>query len=306
MRRDHTFSRRAVVAGLAVAPTLSATTAVANADMALIALGRKLNATRTASQVLDQEPQTLDGSSGWPNAGNTGIRPGITLTNFTGSLVSSQAGQIIENLNVTGPIVITHNNVTVRNCRVDASGQSYGIGIPERAQVNGCKVFYCEVFGRSNPGDPNSRVDSAVAGWRNHTNNTRGEFEEIAFCNIWGCVNGICGGTGYMHDNYIHDFCLYNGIDLHDDGLQTYGWAGTGTQSGGLRFIHNTVVGIITKGDPITQWPPEHPLPATFGNTSSCIALSQGMHDITIDNNWFEGGGYVMYGPGAGSPNVRI
>jgi hypothetical protein len=30
------------------------------------------------------------------------------------------------------------------------------------------------------------------------------------------------------------------------------------------------------------------------------------MHDITIDNNWFEGGGYVMYGPGAGSPNVRI
>jgi hypothetical protein len=59
MRNDHTYSRRAVIAGLAAVPAFSATTAGADADIALIALARKLNA---ASQALDQAV-LLDGSS---------------------------------------------------------------------------------------------------------------------------------------------------------------------------------------------------------------------------------------------------
>src|SRR5262249_30053599 len=104
------------------------------------------------------------------------------------------------------------------------------------------------------------------------------------------------GGSVYMHDNYIHDFADWIAYDNHTDGLQTYGHAG----EGGLRGIHNTIIGIITGGD-FT--------PMNYIAGSSAIALIDGMHDLTIDNSFLAGRTYTICGPsqsGGSSANVRV
>jgi hypothetical protein len=62
-----------------------------------------------------------------PGPHNTGpIDP--SLLEPAGSITSSFEGQVIENVDVTGRILIRHNNVTVRNFRVTATGL-YGINV---------------------------------------------------------------------------------------------------------------------------------------------------------------------------------
>jgi hypothetical protein len=147
------------------------------------------------------------------------------------------------------------------------------------------KVKNCHVYATPSPTDRNGTHLLGGIG-----------AEEIAFCNIHGAENATMGGTNYIHDNYIHDFARWDAYDDHTDGLQTYGSAG----AGGLRVVHNTIIGILTGGDYTTT---------NYGAGSSAIALSEGMHDLTIDGNLLAGGSYTIYGPsqaGASPGNVHV
>ena len=119
---------------------------------------------------------------------------------------------------------------------------------------------------------------------------------EVSFTEIYGVENALTGGSNYIHDNYIHSFARWIAADDHTDGLQTYGWSG----AGGLRVIHNTIIAITTGGDYT---------PTNYGAGSSAIALSEGMHDLIIDSNFFAGGTYTLYGPsqqGSAPANVHV
>jgi parallel beta-helix repeat protein len=190
LRNDHTFSRRAVIAGFAAVPTLSATTALADADSVLNA----------ASQALDQVVIGAPIKSEWPNASTTGVVTGVSLTNSS-NVTSSSIGQIIEGLNVNGIIIVKHTGVTIRNCR------AYNIS------VNGpnATVENCTVVG----GDTNSGIGIQF-----------GDGAAIQRCDISGVENGFWLESNgcLIADNYIHDLEGSPGDhDPHIDGLQIPG-----------------------------------------------------------------------------------
>ena len=199
MRNDHTFSRRAVIAGFAAVPTFSATTVVADADIALIALVRKLNA---ASQALDQAvigSPTLVGSSEWPNASTTGVPAGVSLTN-SGDINSSSNGQTIQAFNVNGSITVNHAGVTIRNCRC----RSMFINAAN------CTVENCEVIGQN---------------WNSGINILVGNGSIVRRCNISGMENGIWVeplSNILIEENYIHDLS-WPSADPHMDAIQPTG-----------------------------------------------------------------------------------
>lgn len=186
---------------------------------------------------------------------------------------------------VTGTITVNADNVTVQNCKVDASGQNYGIGL--MTGHVGLTVIHCEVYGVPITANrPASHVLTAIAC----------DFDasmanvEIAYCNVHGIENAIGGGNLYIHDNYIHDFAIWQvgGDTDHTDGVQTNGSSGVG----GMRIIHNTIIGVCTAGDLAS--------PAAPVAGSSCIALSVNMHDLTISNNLLASGSNTLYGNAQG------
>ena len=184
---------------------------------------------------------------------------------------------------VTGSISVYANNVTIQNCEVNASGQLWGIS---QVSGSGLKVKNCRVYGIPSKSDRNAT--HVLDGIRNAA--------EVSFTEIYGVENALTGGSNYIHDNYIHSFARWIAADDHTDGLQTYGWSG----AGGLRVIHNTIIAITTGGDYT---------PTNYGAGSSAIALSEGMHDLIIDSNFFAGGTYTLYGPsqqGAAPANVHV
>lgn len=61
---------------------------------------------------------SLPSGCGYPDATNTGVPSGVTLTN-SGSVTVNTDGAVIQNLRITdGQIVVNANNVTIRNVRI--------------------------------------------------------------------------------------------------------------------------------------------------------------------------------------------
>jgi hypothetical protein len=239
----------------------------------------------TAPSPTPATPAPSPSLSGFPDATNTGPVAGTVFQNYTGNYEVRTDGAVIEGLRVTGSIDVHANNVTVQNCEVNASGQIWGIAQIENSG-SGLKVFNCHVYGVP--------LDLAHYDACHVLDGVNGAVE-VAFCNIHGVENGV-DLCNYIHDNFIHDFANWVAKDNHTDGVQTYGWAGTG----GMRIIHNTIISIETGGD-FT--------PNNWQGGSSAIALIEGQHDLTIDNNLLAGGSYTMYGPsqhGAAPANVRV
>lgn len=219
----------------------------------------------------------------FPNSSNTGPTAGTVFQDFAGIYEIRQDNAVINGLRVTGAISVYANNVTIQNCEVNATGELWGI-----AQVSGSglKVKNCKIYGI--PSKTDRKATHLLTGVDNAA--------EVSFTEIYGVENGVTGGSNYIHDNYIHDFAEWIAADDHTDGLQTYGWAG----AAGLRVIHNTIISITTGGD-FT--------PIKYGGGSSAIALSEGMHDLIIDSNFFAGGSYTLYGPsqkGGAPANVQV
>lgn len=218
--------------------------------------------------------------AGFPDATNTGVPSGTVLTN-SGSITVSTPGALISALNVTGSITVTASNVTIQNCKVNGSGADYCIGMDSALSIVNLTVLNCELFAVSNGIFAQSHCRAGVATFGQH------DGLEVHHCNIYGMENGIENGSGYIHDNYIHDFQSWTvGADeTHDDCIQTFGFSG----AGGQRIIHNTFYGQGTSGDRAPE------------ATSSCYAGSTGMFNVTFNNNLFAGGGWTIYGTQDGS-----
>jgi hypothetical protein len=78
----------------------------------------------------------------WPNVQTTGVQPGITLTP-SGS-IHATAGQLIQNMDVAGTIFVLGDGVIIRNCRVNAAYDFFGItGDAFNFTVQNCEVFNC-------------------------------------------------------------------------------------------------------------------------------------------------------------------
>jgi hypothetical protein len=146
----------------------------------------------------------------FPNAGNTGIQDGVSLTPLSGDQEISSSG-VYEDKDITGgSLVVNADNVTVRNCRVTYDGGTAKIYIA--SGKTGVVIEYCEVDGTvGNQGAKGIWVDEANG-------------VEIRFCNIYNIEDGIYafGDDTYVHDNYIHSPANIN-EDPHHDGIQFAG-----------------------------------------------------------------------------------
>jgi len=157
--------------------------------------------------------------SAWPDATNTGVPAGVTLTPYTGP-TRITGTTTIDSALITAPIVITKTGrLTLKRSKVRA--EAFYLVLNDEGGT--FTATDCEFDGMGNT--PN---DSAVAGY-NYT---------LTRCNIHGTIDGLkLGSNVVVQDSWIHDLVMSG--DSHNDGAQSLG-ADT------VLIRHNTI--IIGKG----------------------------------------------------------
>ena len=153
----------------------------------------------------------------WPGPNNTGVRPGTTLTTYTGPTTISTAGTVIDSKLITGCIVIRANNVVIKNSRLQSKGCFFNI-LSDNGNT-GLQLTDVEIDGQGN-----TSGDSAING---------GGFTCLR-CNLHGTIDGAKAQSNVVfQDSYIHD--LTNTADSHNDGIQSLGTTA-------LTLTHNTII----------------------------------------------------------------
>ncbi|MGO4706476.1 hypothetical protein AB4072_11970 [Microvirga sp. 2MCAF38] len=152
--------------------------------------------------------------SGFPNASNTGVPAGVTLTS-SGSLVINTPGTVIRNLDIKGTVTINAANVTLENCKISAN--SWAV-IDIRA--GGATIKNCDIDGQAAEGV------RGISGAGTFIGN-----------NIHNVEDGIyvTGSGTIIQDNYIHDL-QSNWSGPHYDGVAIDG------NVSNVKITHNTII----------------------------------------------------------------
>jgi hypothetical protein len=157
---------------------------------------------------------SVPSSCGYPDATNTGVPAGTTLTN-SGSITVTQNGAIIENKNIVnnGQIIVRANNVTIKNVKI--SGCTY-YPIDYDGGFTGLVVQDSEIHSTCS-------ITTACMSFVNYT---------AIRINCHGAADGFKGDNNVIiRDSYIHD--LWVTADSHNDGLQSTGGSN-------ITLTHNT------------------------------------------------------------------
>ncbi len=211
-------------------------------------------------------PQSPTGtSSTWPDATNTGVPAGTVLTP-TGGMYITTDGTVVQNMEVTGCIVVRANNVTIKNTRVLQSGPCWGGAIDtEYGPYSNILIQDVEVDGR------NQNSGAPLVGSGGYT---------CIRCNVHN------GGQGFhltnnvtVVDSWVHD--LFGTGTTHNDAVLS---------NGGNNFVvrHNTLSCDV-------GWPGN---PSTGGGCTGAMNLFGDFGPVTnviADGNLFNGGAYCVY-----------
>jgi len=219
----------------------------------------------------------------YPDATNTGVPAGTTLTAYTGPSTITTAGTVITGKTM-GCIQITASNVTIRNSRISCNGNAVTINDKDLYGLTPVLIEDSEIDCQSSTG----------------TGIMEAHFT-LRRVEISHCENGLSLNQDVtVEDSYIHSENSI-GADPHEDGIQfgcghwQPGFAGTSCASGyapgalNITLRHDTIYG-MTNGD------------TAFG-TSAIITNPAGDTNILITNNLLAGGAYTVYcnRPGAGT-----
>lgn len=160
---------------------------------------------------------TTTTSTGFPDATNTGVPAGVTLSP-SGSLTVTKAGTVISGLDIKGTVYINAPNVTIENCKITGSTDTGVVNIA--SGVTGATVKNCTISGTGANNDGS------------HGINGQGTFIGN---NISGVENGLnISGASTIQGNYIHD--LKASGSPHYDGIQIDGGESN------VSISHNTVI----------------------------------------------------------------
>jgi hypothetical protein len=230
------------------------------------------------------------GGRRWPDCTNTGVPAGTTLTKFvspaptgTGSSTVTNittSGAVLNGVELTGSIDVYANNVTIENSRINVRSW-WGINL--RAGYHGLRVLHCMIVGLPGQGPDNGSEDYGVS--------SAGGYIEVGWSDVSGFGDAISLGTGYVHDNYVHD--LQSFVPA---GAKTYNHDDAFISDGGkhLTITHNTF---------LDQLSPQKGASASIGLYDDAEPLT----DVAVTDNFMAGGAYALY-PGGGptSRNVVI
>lgn len=203
----------------------------------------------------------LPSACGYPDATNTGVPAGTTLTN-SGCVTVNTNGATVQNLNITDcNITVNANNVTIKNVK-----------------ISGCTYYPIDYSGHTGlviqDTEINSTCEQTTAGmsFDNYT---------AIRMHVHGSADGFKANSNVtIQDSYIHD--LWVTADSHNDGIQTTGGSN-------VTLTHNTVdvgaAGVcIQFGSTDTNWMVTNNL---FHCSGWSINGSTGTSDSTFLNNRF-------------------
>jgi hypothetical protein len=203
---------------------------------------------------------------GFPDVETAGVTPGTALTPMNGVVTLNQSGQVFENRQVTGSIVVNAPNVTVRNVKLLATDPFIGV------RVSGGNVVLDHVeinlngnFGTRGIGYGNYTVRSSFI----HNGSDCAFFDRNVVIEDTLCVSGPDANGDAWPDST--SFC--NGGE-HIDGFQFSG-------GGNITLRHNTV------RNPCRQ--------TSAMLISNDPGFTAPIRDVTVADNLLAGGGYTLY-----------
>lgn len=214
-------------------------------------------------------------SSTFPNASNTGVPAGTTLTPLTaanapagtswanGDLTITADNVVVSGFNITGCVVVQGHNATVQNTLVTAAGCDVVVKVDYNFPNASLLLQDSEVDGKA----PNSTTMLDV-GWSNYTllrDNLHDATDAIAFVN----------GNDVIQDSYLHTVFDYNqtGTGIHADVLQV-------TEGSNDRVIHNTLEN--HQGSGTSGW--------------MCCTDQGPVSNVDFEYNLIDASGYGIYG----------
>jgi hypothetical protein len=208
---------------------------------------------------------------GYPDPSNTGVPAGTTLTP-SGSINITKAGTVISGLDVRGTIVVSANNVTIRDTRV-ATAYPDGGAILIEPKISGTLIEDSTIHGQGSGADA---VAYAIqnAGWGPNTSTV---VRRVQMYDCTECYNG----PGTLEDSYANVSAVTAGAHYED---VYYGGA-----AGLLTIRHDTLLNpqpqtavVFTKPD--------------FGTVTN----------VTVTDSLLAGGGWTIYGGGDTATNLKI
>ncbi|MCA1405750.1 calcium-binding protein [Ensifer sp. IC3342] len=150
----------------------------------------------------------------FPDASNTGVPQGTTLTRYVGTLHITTDNAVISNLEVFGDIIIDAKNVTIQNTKVISNTPWHAIRVMDDATGF-------------------TMMDSEIDGGGTTVNGVLGQGTFLR-TDIHGVENGInITGPSLIQDNFIHS--LAGGPDAHFDGIENNG-------ASNVQILHNTII----------------------------------------------------------------
>jgi hypothetical protein len=207
-----------------------------------------------------------------PSAQNTGPRdPGVLRP--SAALMVTTDGAVHENIDVAGDIWIDADNVTIRNFRINAEGEYYGIKVLDGHR--GVMIEDGEIFGMLSAGI----LGVGYTGRRLHIHDSSGDGLK---------AEGTATGPTVIEYSFIEK--LGTGAEAHADGNQTRGGSN-------ITFRFNNIF-LPAPGTPRYPGPPY--------KSNSAFMLELEISNFVIEHNWLTGGNYTIYcGTDDGGVSVR-
>lgn len=206
-----------------------------------------------------------------PGPGNTGVPKGTKLRAET-SITVIDTGRVIEDLDITGRVLIRASNVTIRRCRIRASDTQvasvYPISVPD-SSYTGLVLEDCEI-------DGNGRTSLCV-GTKNYT---------LIRCNVHGAAGDLLRADGnvIVQDSWLHDIVRVDGG--HHDAVQTLKGRGVTLRGNTIDIAQRKTDGSID-----------------YMNACYIISAQAEVTDVAIIDNYLNGGNYALYlGAGGNGP----
>ncbi len=187
------------------------------------------------------------------------------------SLMITTDGAAYENIDIRGDIWIDANDVTIRNFRINAAGESYGINVLDGHR--GVVLEDGEIYGMSSAGI----LGLGYVGRRLHIHDSRGDALK---------AQGTATGPTVIEYSFIEK--LGSGDEAHADGNQTRGGSN-------ITFRYNNIF-LPSPGTPS--------YPGAPYKSNSAFMLQLDISNFVIEHNWLNGGNYTIYCQ-AGGISVR-
>ncbi len=192
-----------------------------------------------------------------PGPETTGVPAGTTLTP-SGSLHVRQAGTVVEGLDIDGCVIVSADDVTIRNTRVRCAKPRGGVAVRLYSGTARLTLDSVEVDGRGSA--------PVCVGWGGYT---------LRRVDLHGCVDGArFGHRVTIEDSWVHDLARIG--TLHPDALQT-------TSGSDVTIRRNTLDARSPSGG--------------FSNAALMMGSelgSKALERVTVEGNHLNGGNYAL------------